>query len=265
MHCTNNLKQIGLAMQNYHDVHNIFPPGAVRSPRGHTWYVFVLPFVEQKALYDEVDPRGQLIPSSAPSYGPTIKQMTTFRCPSDTGDDVNKWYGNYPTVNYVASRTMFNAPTNSMGWPANIQMRQITDGLSYTFIVAERGLFERSTGGIWSGWITTAGCFNFCTTRPINTPFLAADGTPTGPVNVAPGYDDWYSRFTVTSQHPGGANFAFCDGSVQFLGEDIDTNPNLTKMGQGDFKTSAHGEYGNYVYQNLINYNDGNSIPADAF
>ena len=265
MQCTSNLKQIGVAMHGYHDVHRIFPPGAVHAPRGLTWYTFVLPYMEQEAQYERIDPHGQLVPTTAPASGPLVEQLGMFRCPSDTGESVNKWYGNYPTVNYVASRTMFNAPGNSMGWPASLSMREITDGSSHTFLLSERGLFERSTAGVWSGWVTTAGCFNFCSTRPINTPFIMTNGQPVGPVNVAPSADRWYSRFTVTSRHPGGANFAFCDGSVHFVGEDIDTNPKLTRMGQDDFQDSSHGEYGNYLYQNLINYNDGNSIPGDAF
>ncbi|MDY0170113.1 MAG: DUF1559 domain-containing protein [Thermoguttaceae bacterium] len=262
MQCTNNLKQIGLAMHTYHDSLRIFPPGCVLSSRGHTWYTFVLPFMEQRALYDALAPRGQTIPASASAGESPLKtQLSMFRCPSDSGDAVNKWYGNYPTANYVASRTMFNAPGNSMKWPLCIRIAQITDGLSNTLLVSERGLFDRSTAGIWSGWITTAGSFNFSSTRPINTPYQPLDQ----PVNVSPGGDPWYSRFTVTSRHPGGANFAFCDGSVHFISENIETNPNLTQMGQGDFKTSSEGEYGNYIYQNLINYNDGNVISSGAF
>ncbi len=264
MRCTNNLKQIALAMHTYHDALRIFPPGSVQVPQGHTWYTFVLPYLEQRPLYEQIKPRGQQIPATAPSEGPLVMQLSIYRCPSDTGKAVNEWYQDYPTANYVASRTMFNAPGNSMDWPLCVRMAEVTDGLSHTLLLAERGLHERSTAGIWSGWITTAGTFNFSSTRPINTPFLAADGDPTGPFNVTPGSDPWYSRFTVTSQHPGGANFAFADGSVHFLSENIETNPNLTKIGQGDFLSSSHGEYGNYAYQNLINYNDGNLIPDGA-
>jgi len=265
MQCTNNLKQIALAMHTYHDTLRIFPPGSVRVPQGHTWYTFVLPFIEQRPLYDQVDPRGQQIPATAPSDGPLVTQLGIYRCPSDSGKAINKWYGNYPTVNYVASRAMFNAPGNSMNWPLSLRIRDILDGLSNTFLISERGLAERSTAGIWSGWITTAGSFNFSSTSPINTPYLATDGDPTGPVDVTPSADPWYSRFTVTSRHPGGANFAFCDGSVHFISENIETNPNLTRMGQGDFTTSSEGEYGDYPYQNLINYDDGNPIPGDVF
>ncbi len=255
MQCTNNLKQIALAMHTYHDALRIFPPGSISDPRGHTWYTFVLPFMEQRALYDAVDPRGQLIPASAPSGDNPLKtQVSMFRCPSDSGDAVNKWYGNYPTANYVASGTMFSAPGNSGGNPVCVRISAITDGLSNTFLASERGLFEGSTAGIWSGWITTAGTFKFQSSRPINTPYLGTDGKPTATPNISPTADTWSSRFTVTSRHPGGANFAFCDGSVHFISESIEANPSL--------KT---GNTGNFAYQNLLNYNDGNVIASGVF
>lgn len=59
--CSNNLKQIGIALHNYHDTYNIFPPGAVTpgpccsTPSAGTWTLFILPFLEQKPLYDRYD------------------------------------------------------------------------------------------------------------------------------------------------------------------------------------------------------------------
>jgi hypothetical protein len=55
MRCQNNLKQIGLALQNYHDVYKMFPPAIAYAPDGipmHSWRVHVAPFVVQNALYD---------------------------------------------------------------------------------------------------------------------------------------------------------------------------------------------------------------------
>src|SRR5207237_2101350 len=51
--CSNNLKQIGLAMHNYHDTHLAFPAGA-RVLNNLSWNVFVLPYLEQQALYNQV-------------------------------------------------------------------------------------------------------------------------------------------------------------------------------------------------------------------
>src|SRR6058998_3038010 len=48
--CSNNLKQLGLALHNYHDVKRAFPPSATTSPHKHSWVVFILPHVEQDNL-----------------------------------------------------------------------------------------------------------------------------------------------------------------------------------------------------------------------
>ena len=66
---------------------------------------------------------------------------------------------------------------------------------------------------------------------------------------------------TVTSRHPGGSNFLFFDGSVHFISENIETNP---KMAAGTFSTTAPNA-GDYVHQNLTNYDAGNVIPGNAF
>jgi len=92
--CKNNLKQLGLAMHNYHDVHNTFPPGIV-AVSGQTQYrgnavradirasaqILVLPYLEETALYEaydfNVEPRD--VPAAMLAAGPP----ETFRCPSD--------------------------------------------------------------------------------------------------------------------------------------------------------------------------------------
>jgi NAD(P)H-nitrite reductase large subunit len=88
---------------------------------------------------------------------------------------------------------MFNAPKNSMGWPTHVQLKDVSDGLSNTALAAEHGMFESSTAGTWSGQVTTAGSFAFCSTRPINSKY-------SGAVEITPSVDKAYSRFTATSQ-----------------------------------------------------------------
>src|SRR5579871_4044114 len=48
--CQNNLKQLGLALHNYHDANQSFPPGQIDSPKKHVWAAYVLPYVEQENL-----------------------------------------------------------------------------------------------------------------------------------------------------------------------------------------------------------------------
>jgi prepilin-type N-terminal cleavage/methylation domain-containing protein len=86
--CTNNLKQIGLGLQNYHDVYKSFPPGNVThggccSTKSHmVWTVAVLPFLEQANLQDKVDIT-KPIEDKANAFIQTTK-LAAYICPSDT-------------------------------------------------------------------------------------------------------------------------------------------------------------------------------------
>jgi prepilin-type N-terminal cleavage/methylation domain-containing protein len=91
MQCGNNLKQLGLAMQNYHDTHKKFPGVAVFGRSGplpqrayhHTWCEAILPFIEQQPLYDSVDRRIAVYGTSPQAIVSTV--VPNFLCPSDTG------------------------------------------------------------------------------------------------------------------------------------------------------------------------------------
>ena len=88
--CTNNLKQIGLALHNYHDANGRFPPG-YRDPRpdsqpgpGWGWPVFILPHVEQPSLHVQLDPERTLFGNGAdttPTTPQTLTPLAVFRCP----------------------------------------------------------------------------------------------------------------------------------------------------------------------------------------
>ena len=80
MQCSNNLKQVALAMHNYHSSHNSFPPGwviAATSP-DHTALILLLPYLEQNVPYDFS--LRQYDPPNLPAIG---TQMTMYQCPSD--------------------------------------------------------------------------------------------------------------------------------------------------------------------------------------
>src|SRR5262245_5397422 len=111
MSCTNNLKQIGLAAHNYHDTHGKFPPavlmpyaqegndpltGGAANPFGPNWAVFLLPYMEQEALYLQANPRsypGTRNLQDFASYNLNWRQVRgvtikTYLCPSDSGADL---------------------------------------------------------------------------------------------------------------------------------------------------------------------------------
>ncbi|MEZ6136173.1 MAG: DUF1559 domain-containing protein [Pirellulaceae bacterium] len=174
MSCSNNLKQVGLALQNYHSAHKKFPPQAIWGPGKaphtkayhHTWNVMILPFIEQQGFYDSINKRlpiwGQLTDPSDPSSSPLIStQIPTLRCPSDSGRwDVEETHG-IAVTNYAGSEgyhwwdtaetpanwsssqgeDKFVRPGDASGVFTVTKTRRlsdITDGSSNTVLVAEK-------------------------------------------------------------------------------------------------------------------------------
>jgi type II secretory pathway pseudopilin PulG len=132
MESTNNLRQIGLALHNYHDQFGTFPPAVVTDPNGKPLYsgrVLLLPFLDQQNLYDQFDkdqawdsPRNQPISQT---------MLSVFMDPSAPGSpDVSGGRTDYLFV--TGARTIFE-PGKS------IPMADITDGTANTIVVLEVG------------------------------------------------------------------------------------------------------------------------------
>jgi len=114
MHCQSNIRQLGLALQNYHDTNKRYPPYAVFGPGNqrppfsrpyhHTWNVMILPFIERADLYDAIDHRlpiwGQLLSKGLPITG---VRVATLRCPSDGGRFDTSETGGLAITNYATS------------------------------------------------------------------------------------------------------------------------------------------------------------------
>lgn len=232
--CKNNLKQIGLALHNYHDVHNTFPPGWIAaSPApgariGYGWQTFILPQVEQNPLFNRIDFNKPL----ASANGLMQTELPVYRCPEDATPNTNPLRSNYGTSNYsgnygtIAGRwfgapngrplTGWLAPRRTQNWPgamgqghatdgvfyrnSTTRMRDIVDGTSNSFMVGERS--AKSGAGIWPGAVDNA--------------------TPNDVVTDCSAGNTINSRYTsFSSEHKGGAQFAICDGSVRFISENI--------------------------------------------
>jgi len=95
--CQNNLKQIGLALHNHHDAQKAFPQGGTPSPSsggyGHSWWIHILPYLEQTALYSQFDLKGTYSPytglvyQGTNQYNGTLlagKSQPMMMCPSST-------------------------------------------------------------------------------------------------------------------------------------------------------------------------------------
>ncbi len=184
--CTNNLKQIGLGLQNYGDVYKCFPADAVWGgpflPNGsvsvnpestyhYPWTIAILPFIEQKPLYDAINKRtpvmlsnttGQVSTTSPPAYGSggfmqlQSQQVSAFRCPSDNtfngpGDMASliMWsnyacsqgVGFYPVTvlpgQPFPKSTMPNVYKGAFPFSDNTTFAGFRDGTSMTIAVAE--------------------------------------------------------------------------------------------------------------------------------
>jgi prepilin-type processing-associated H-X9-DG protein len=228
--CQNNLKQIGLAMHNYHFTYGALPPGYVATANssstapGWGWATFILPYIEQGNLYYQIDL------SQAVETQPAIQQMVKiYLCPSDTpppgpftiSDATLSFICQAAPSSYAATvgsdASEVDDPTGNGTFYRNSKTRltDITDGTSNTTMVGDRAWAD--TEGIWAGVPTNALC------RPGATnPWVAATG-PAQTLTLV--HNNWINIKTdadgglddFSSKHTGGVNLLFADGSVRFI------------------------------------------------
>lgn len=124
--CKNNLKQIGLALHNYHDVYGTFPPAYTVDTNGtrlHSWRTLILPFMEQKELFDSIDlTKPWNDPVNSQAYE---TKQNWLSCPSSNIPDTHTTY-----MGLVGSDHFF-AGTELR------KMRDITGGTSHAIAVTE--------------------------------------------------------------------------------------------------------------------------------
>jgi prepilin-type processing-associated H-X9-DG protein len=180
--CSNNLRQIGLALQMYHSTRGSFPPAYIADEDGrpkHSWRVLILPFLEQQALYDQYDFDQSW---DSPDNQAILHQMPpVFRCSATDASPGN--------TSYVASL----GPGRLFQGATVVTEADIQDGLSNTIAVLE---VPNST----VSWLDPS------------------DGATPGPDGELVSH----AGPTAGSDHRAGGNALFADGSVQFLPESID-------------------------------------------
>jgi len=246
--CTSNLRQIGLAVHNFHDARKRFPK-AYDGVGGREWAfgVFVLPFIEEQSLYDQLKPDTKQ-PLPLVSAQPTLGQvLSVYLCPSSTGPTRNPNYSEMGLQSYPPSEGVFAHRHDGQGNKA-IRMGQVTDGLSKTLAVVERALRAQAPiylGAVWPG--------------RQNGSNAAIIGRASWPPNTPHpgGSDPGCTRHTWSSEHPGGINACFCDGSVRFLSEDIDSRTGFTCTQSEPLNLDT-----SRLYQRLFIRNDGKQIDA---
>jgi prepilin-type N-terminal cleavage/methylation domain-containing protein/prepilin-type processing-associated H-X9-DG protein len=252
--CLNNLKQIALAAHNYHGDQGKFPTGAHlpdyvgdRPTGGTNLWVELLPYIEQDNLYEKWDPNDNRNNVGGGTNATQARVIKLLICPSDplphrvvpfTAPVAPPWsWGFYGMSSYGGNAGQRSFPVFPEGncppmtrdgifyFDSCVRFADITDGTSNTFLFGERNhrdpQFDRQQAIVYPGrsligqvgrWACVAGYGDMA-----NVTLSAAT-----PINyqVPPGGDlsTVLDRLcTFGSGHPGGANFAFADGSVRFL------------------------------------------------
>lgn len=251
--CTNNFKQLGLALHNYHDAMRLFPPailtkyvGTAMSSTCWGWGAFLLPYMEQQALHDTIQP-GQGSIYEAITNDATRRQamqagIATHNCPSDIikekGTNPCRLFDTYEIAcsNYVCNNTSdeFVAADNG-DWAGlfvpdkSLRLGDILDGTSNTVALGERSWQFRDNLGLRYGhWAAVVyGTRNKtdlsrqCDNLAVGVYKLNLNGT-VQPADKA----EMRGMRGYSSRHPGGANFALADGSVRFVSETIENRVN---------------------------------------
>jgi prepilin-type N-terminal cleavage/methylation domain-containing protein len=246
MSCTNNLKQIGLALHMYHDTHRRLPAGwqafdpATGQPHwygepGWGWAAKILPFMEQGPLFEQSV--YLTLPIAHPANAQArVTEVGAFRCPSDTGNKsfVLEGGGTYlgtaggytpvelATGNYVGvfgtqepheicepGEPAFNGCVGDGTFFLNryLSFRDFQDGLSQTLIAGERS--SKWISSTWVGVVTGG---------------YEAEVRVAGVALFPPNSEEEEEQYThsFSSFHPSGTNFLAGDGSVKLIAETID-------------------------------------------
>jgi prepilin-type N-terminal cleavage/methylation domain-containing protein/prepilin-type processing-associated H-X9-DG protein len=228
--CTNNVKQLGLAMHNFHDTMRFFPPGyatningsGVETGPGWGWGAMLLPALEQDNLFRQINPN-----SNIESHGANVigQQLKVFRCPSDPSpgtfvvrNDGGTAICTVAHANYVAMfgiGEVADAPGEGCFYRnSRTRIADVTDGLSNTIFVGERA--SNLSLATWTGAVINGTCVSVVTGDDEEWPALVlshtgAVGEGHTPNNGGGNPDDFSSR------HPGGMNALLGDGSVRFI------------------------------------------------
>jgi prepilin-type N-terminal cleavage/methylation domain-containing protein len=257
--CSNNLKQIALAMHNYADTNGgTFPAGEYNCCWG-TWLVGLLPYIEQKTLFDQYQYFGALNATggnatatqynAAPNLLVTTMQIKAYTCPSDTKSAGSGFNNNVTYHNYVANHgnttlmrqttmgtattgqpNMFNgAPfiylTSAASTPQVVRLAEVTDGTSNTLAFSET---VQGKGGDYRGlaWSSSGAHFeSFLAPNSTQPDTLATASNcltntrPNPPCATAANPN--LQTTGARSRHPSGVQAALCDGSVRFVTSNI--------------------------------------------
>ena len=259
MQCTNNLKQLGLAAMNYESANGTLPPGSYAATRdydgrikpGLSVFVRILPFIEGQSTFNA----GNFAFSLESSANATVASvgMSFLWCPSDatvsspstpidssynlpSSNTLQQYYTSYggnqglwdldiqynddARYGYAGAYAARKANMNGVIFmSSNVRLAEITDGTSNTMLFAEHchGRIAASLTPTYYQWWNSSYYTDtlICTYYPLNSDYKS--------VLYNAGQDEYFQ--IVASYHPGGANVGFCDGSVRFIKDSIQSLP----------------------------------------
>jgi prepilin-type processing-associated H-X9-DG protein len=232
--CQNNLKQLGLALHQYHDDQGALPPGhrsfahPDRMPFSG-WTLSALPYLEQQPLSDNALAayRAWFIPFVNPPHSGLSTVVRVFTCPSDprvvTAQVSQRTKTLVAFTSYLGvSGRDYSTRDGVLYQDSRVRFEEVADGLSNTLMMGERPPSADLQFGWWYAGVgqrLTGSAELILGVREANLQ-LVVSGSKCGPGNYPfkPGsFADPCAMFHYWSPHPGGANFLLADGSVHFL------------------------------------------------
>ena len=235
--CRNNLKQIGLALHNYHDTHGVFPPGWVGRgtnysptstnycsgngiPHQAPWTVFLLPNIDQAALYNQLNLNADFSDAGIDVPAPNrqfIVPMPAYQCPSDNELAVHSRRlcyfavmggGTPDCTTDGGGRAMSRNGTLYVN--SRINFRDLTDGSSNVFMVGESRYAQVIDA---RSWATSA--------KMDGLGIVVTSAVAIEQINLHPKSGGTYVTRGFSSHHTGGCQVVMGDGSVHFFNENM--------------------------------------------
>lgn len=243
--CSNNMRQVSLALHNFHDTNSEFPVGAIlnqSTPNGNYGFLaFTLPFLEQGNLFNQINVNDTTQPPS-PDLDQGGAIIPGLVCPSSALPERSS--EGYAKCNYLGNQGTGNTRNTDDGGVFDTNavygISDITDGTSNTIFVGEADgspvEINELDDNSFPAWIGAPG-FNgqYAHSRARRRVLRRTDFSTGFNFPHSNGVPGDFNPSVFSSRHPGGANFGFVDGSVHFINDTIDTGTSNNPPNAGTF------------------------------
>ena len=250
--CKNNLKQLGLALHNYHDTHGVFP--YAQTPccsGGHTWVEMLLPFMDQSPMYNQINFNLDIINGTATTGNRSLiesKRFPYLACPSNPFADTlqtklseNFWLVDFPTqgLGYVPCAGSILPDSRTPDCPAGLTYCISESSVSWGSLPTSAmgpGMFNRGptktrmrdildgTSNVFMLGERRAEECRFAGAFNANFSIAYIGQKPNSPTRIAGALNtfDYTRNCGYSSHHTGGLHMLLADGSTQFISDNID-------------------------------------------